>query len=553
LSIANGKNRVNRNIACPCRLLTIILSTKTPGLNMKIAAIDIGTNSIHMVIVRVEKHRIFEIIDREKEMVFLGKGSLLLHRLTEENIQRGLAALKALKGIADSHQVDRIICTATSAVREASNGKEFVKMIKEATGIQVQVLSGTEEARMITLSVRDYVDLKDRRALICDIGGGSMELIVADARHIYFAQSVKSGVIRLTERFMRSDPPSSKEIKKLRKWLKRKLEPLGRQILNLSPEIAIGTSGTMLAMGQLIQEKRKGSNFEKDRISIEEVEEMNEALQKLSLEERLRMPGLDKKRADQIIAGGVLIESVMEICRINELMLCDRALREGLIANYLIKQTPSVPATIQARELRRKSVLNLLNRWDIDIKHCEHTSKLSLYLYDALQPFHQYGPSQRELLEYSALLHDIGRVISYPEHDVHGWYIVKNSNLIGFSPAEIEILAAVVGYHRKRKPKKRDELLRDFKKSDRKLVRFLSGILRVADALDRQHNQQISKISATTERQDQLAIFLYSTEPAFVPLRAAVQKSALLQKSLKIKELDFRVERQAASIRLTAS
>ena len=520
---------------------------------MKIAAIDIGTNSIHMVIVHVEEHRIFEIIDREKEMVFLGKGSLLRGRLTQENIDRGLAALKTLKGIADSHRVDRIIATATSAVREASNGREFVALVKRETGIQVQVLSGTEEARMITLAVRDVIDLKDRRALICDIGGGSMELIVADARHIYFAESLKAGVIRLTERFMKHDPPGSKDIKKLRRWLKIRLERMSRKIQNLNPEIAIGTSGTILAFGQIILANRKNGKQDKERISITELEEVNEELMEMTLEERLKFPGLDKKRAEQIVAGGVLIEMMMETCRLNELMLCDRALREGLIANYLIKETPSVPAKMQARELRSKSVLNLLNRWEIDRKHAEHTSRIALQLFDALEAIHEYGARERELLEYSVLLHDIGRVISYPEHHLHGWYIVKNSNLIGFEAPEIDTLAAVVAYHRRKKPKKKDVFLHHLNRRDRRLVRFLSGILRIADALDRQHDQQISRIEATPQGKGHLAVTLFSQEPAIIPLRAAVQKSGLLQKFLRLKQLEFRVEKESGQVAAAAT
>ncbi|HJZ10581.1 MAG TPA: Ppx/GppA family phosphatase, partial [Acidobacteriota bacterium] len=209
---------------------------------MNIAAIDIGTNSIHMVIAHVEGPRIFEIIDREKEMVFLGKKSLLQGRLTEDAIDRGLSALVAFKQIADSHRVDQIIATATSAVRESSNGREFIRAVKEKTGIDIQVLSGKEEARMITLAVRDVIDLKDRKALIIDIGGGSMELIVVDANNIFFADSIKSGVIRLTERFVKSDPPTSKERKRFQKWLNRKIEPLSKRIQNLAPDLAVGTS-----------------------------------------------------------------------------------------------------------------------------------------------------------------------------------------------------------------------------------------------------------------------------------------------------------------------
>ncbi len=511
---------------------------------MKIAAIDIGTNSIHMVIVRVEEHRLFEIIDREKEMVQLGKKSLMMGRLAEDAMERGLTALKAFRSIADSHGVDQIICTATSAVRESSNGKEFVSQIKKLTGIQVRILSGKEEARMIALAVRDVIDLKNRRALIVDIGGGSMELIVADARHIYFANSIKAGVIRITERFMRHDPPAPKDLKKLQQWLKIKLEPLSKKIQNLSPEIAIGTSGTMLAMGALVADNRKNgkSKMQKDVMTITEVEQVNENLQSMTMDERMKMPSLDKKRADQIVAGGMLIETVMEKCRVNEMILLDRALREGLIADFLIRRTPSVPAKIQARELRGRSMLNLLNRWEIDRKHAEYTSRLALQLFDALANFYELGLFEREVMEYSALLHDIGRVISYPGHHKHGWYIVKNANLVGFQAEELEMIAAIVRYHRKKAPRKKDRLLQPLPRKMRRTVILLTAILRVVDGLDRQHNQSITKIEAKQTSQGVLQITLFSDEPVPIALRAGLERSDLLQKALKIKRLQFGIE-----------
>lgn len=511
---------------------------------MKIAAIDIGTNSIHMVIALEEEHRLFEIIDREKEMVQLGKKSLMQGRLTEDAIERGLSALKSFKAIADSHNVDVIICTATSAVRESSNGKQFVRRVKAETGIDIRVLSGTEEARMITLAVRNVVDLKDRRALIIDIGGGSMELIVADARNIYFATSIKSGVIRLTERFMKQDPPAAKDLKRLNKWLMRKLDPLSKRIQDLSPSIAVGTSGTILALGALVSENRKANKQKsgKERMNINDLEELNENLQEMTIEERLKIPGLDKKRAEQIVAGGVLVETVMDKCRMNELLLCDRALREGLIADFLIRKNPSTPGKIQARELRSKSVLNLINRWEYDRVHAEHASKLALQLFDALDEFHSYGLKERELLEYASLLHDIGRVISYPRHHKHGWYIVKNSNLIGFRPAEIDMIAAVVGFHRGRKTKRSDLYIRHLKRKERKAVQFMTAVLRVVDGLDRQHNQSITRIQAKREGPRHISVFLYADEPALIPLRAASERSDLLQKVLDLNQLDFSIQ-----------
>lgn len=518
---------------------------------MKIAAIDIGTNSVHMVIVHVGEHRIFEIVDREKEMVQLGKGSLMRGRLTEESIQRGLAALKSFRAIADSHRVDTIICTATSAVRESSNGKEFVRLVKQETGIDIRILSGTEEARMITLAVRDVIDLKDQRALIVDIGGGSMEMIVADARNIYLATSIKSGVIRLTERFMKSDPPSGKELKVLKKWLGKKLDPLSRKIQDLSPDIAIGTSGTMLAIGELVYQNRKGkkSKSSREMMTIDEVEELNELLQASSLDQRLRIQGMDPKRADQIVAGGALVEMMMEKCRVNEMTLCDRALREGLISDYLIRRNPSLPAKIQARELRSKSVLNLLNRWEIDRNHADHSARLALQLYDALAEMHHQGADVRELMEYTALLHDIGRVISYPRHHKHGWYIVTNSNLIGFQTDEIETIAAAIAYHRGKKLKKKDNYVTTLNKKQRKVVRLLSAILRVADGLDRQHNQSISRIEAKQEGPGHVAVILYAGQPALIALRAAVERADLLQKVLRLRQIEFRVESDTSAAR----
>jgi exopolyphosphatase/guanosine-5'-triphosphate,3'-diphosphate pyrophosphatase len=333
------------------------------------------------------------------------------------------------------------------------------------------------------------------------------------------------------------------------------MDPLSQKIQDLRPQIAIGTSGTMLALGELIIQNIKGKKTkERDVMSIEEVEEINEKLQKSSLQERLKMPGMDPKRSDQIVAGGMLIEIMMERCRVNEIQLCDRALREGLIADHLIKLNPAVPAKIQARELRSRSVLNLLHRWEIDLGHANHSAQLALQLYDALAEYHKHGPHVRELMEYSALLHDIGRVISYPRHQRHGWYIVKQSNLIGFKPNEIDIIAAAIAYHRGKKPRKRDRYMVNLGRKERRIVKLLTGILRVSDGMDRQHNQSITRIEARKEGPNHLAIMLYSTQPALIPLRAAVERSDLLQRILKLRQIEFRIESstQAAQMRSSA-
>ena len=329
------------------------------------------------------------------------------------------------------------------------------------------------------------------------------------------------------------------------------MERISKKIQDLSPEIFVGTSGTILAFGEMIAQNRKEKS--PTTISINEVEGINQKLQKTTVEERLKFPGLDKKRVDQIIGGGVLLESVLEKCRANELILCDRALREGLIADFLIRKTPSEPAKVQARELRSKSVLNLLNRWDIDRRHMEHSARLSLQLFDALSEFHRRGIAEREILEYASLLHDVGRVISYPGHHKHGWYIIKNANLIGFQPAEIDMIAAIVAYHRKKKPRKKDHYLQYLRRRDRRTVALLSSVVRIADALDRQHNQAITQIKATLEGPGHLSISLYSEKPALIPLRAAIERSALLQKALKLKQIDFRVESSQTAARATAS
>lgn len=508
---------------------------------MKLAAIDIGTNSIHMVITRLDEQRIFEIIDREKEMVFLGKGGMLKRRLTQDAMDRGLAAMLSFRGIADSHHVDQIIATATSAVRETANGREFIRLVRERTGIEIRVLSGKEEARLITLAVRDVYDLRQRRALIIDIGGGSMELIVADARNIYLSESLKAGVIRLSERFMRHDPPAQKDLLKLETWLSRKLDRICRRIQDLAPEVAIGTSGTILEFGGMVS-SRKGNRSE--FLSLSDLDILNTKLERMTLAERQKMPGLDRKRADQIVAGGILLETVLEKCRVNKLRLCENALREGLIADFLIRRLPSrTERKLQARELRGRSVLTLLDRWQIDREHADHSAKLSLQLFDTLAETHGFGPKERQMLEYAALLHDIGRVISYQGHHKHGWYIIRNSNLIGFRAREIDMLAAVTVYHRGKSPKKKDIYLQGLGRKRRQVVRVLSGILRIADSLDRQHNQTVRSIRGECPDRESAVIILTSAEPALIPLRAAAERSDLLQRALKLKKIVFEMER----------
>ena len=464
---------------------------------MRVAAIDIGTNSVHMLVVRVREDLSFEVIDREKAMVRLGAGGLDGKALTADAMSAALQALAKFKRLAQARQVDTVLAAATSATREARNGGEFLSRIEQETGIRARVITGVDEARLIHQAAVYGVNVGSGRAVVIDIGGGSVEITLGTASSIQLVRSFKLGVIRLTERFVRSDPMSSRDERRMVQHIHDEIDRYCSQITAAGFDRVIGTSGTILSLGAVASTMSRGtlpSELRNLRVAAKQIRRLRKTSVRVDLEQRLLLPGLDPRRADLMVAGAVLLDTILRRLGADDVTLCDLALREGLVLDYVRRNKRRIERVDTIPDVRRRSTIELAERCNYDAAHAQHIARLALALFDQTRSLHGMTDREREWLEFASLLHDIGALISFVRHHRHSYYLIKNGDLRGFHPDEIEVIALVARYHRRGTPKRSHDEYAGLPAALRRTVRILASILRVAESLDRSHGQVISSL-----------------------------------------------------------
>jgi exopolyphosphatase/guanosine-5'-triphosphate,3'-diphosphate pyrophosphatase len=499
---------------------------------MRIAAIDIGTNSIHMIVVKVRPDLSFEVIDREKDMVRLGAGGLDGRSLTPTAVSVAMQTLTKFKRLAETHKVDEIIAAATSATREADNGGDFIAEVDRQTGIRIRVISGTEEARLIHLAAGYGVDVGGNTAVVVDIGGGSVEVTLGTATQLTQGKSFKVGVIRLTERFVKSDPLSGRDERRLVKHLNKEFGSYLDQIALRGFDRVIGTSGTILSLGALaLSDPERPEELRNRRVSAKALHKLRKRLTDFNIEERLAMPAFDPRRADLIVAGAVLFDTIVRRLGAEEFTLCDLALREGLVLDYIHRNSARIRKVERYPDVRRRSIVELGERCGYWSEHAQHVARLALAIFDQTRSVHGLGDRERDWLEYAALLHDVGVHISYERHHRHSYYLIKNGDLRGFDPQEIEAIALIARYHRQATPKKSHEGYGDLPGPVRRAVKALAAMVRLAEGLDRSHAQALAGIDLYPRGDDYLAR-LRATGDAELELWAAHRHVAPLEDML---------------------
>ena len=512
---------------------------------MRLAAIDIGTNSVHMIVVRVRPDLSFEVIDREKEMVRLGAGGLDGKKLTHEAMNSALQALSKFERLAKSHQVDEILAAATSATREAENGGEFLAAIVRTTGIRPRIITGTEEARLIHMAAVYGVDTP-KTSVVIDIGGGSVEITRGIGPEVQYARSFKIGVIRLTERFVSSDPLSGRDERRLVKHIGAQVEQYLRRVVDAGYDRVIGTSGTILSIGTVATAMDRGvvpPETRNLRVPAKSIRRFRKAVTELDLEQRLRLPGLDPRRADLTVAGAVLLDTLLRRLHAEEITLCDLALREGLVLDYIHQHRRDIARVDRYPDVRRRSTIELAERCNWEADHSRKVAQLALSLFDQSISIHGLGDREREWLEFASLLHDIGNHISYEKHHRHSYYLVKNGDLRGFEPDEIDVIALVTRYHRRALPARSHIGLTDLPKKLQKIVATLASFLRIAETLDRSRNGIVRKVELR-ERAGMLRLNVMAEADCELEVWAANKQIRALEKTLKrpVKIVAHRVE-----------
>lgn len=451
---------------------------------MRLAAIDVGSNSVHMIVADVSREGHLEVVDRIKEMVRLGRRSFTTGRLTPESMDLAVRALVNFKRLAKVRHVGRLRAVATSAVREARNRASFIERIRRETGIKVEVVSGLDEARLIFQAARHALGLDGGPHLLVDVGGGSVELVlVRDGRPLWM-RSVKLGAARLSEQFLTDDPPSRAQLNRLVKHIDDAIGSILRKAKRAGVVRAIGTSGTI---NTLVAMARAARGEELGRLhgalaSAGEISDLARDLTEANSALRVELPGMDTKRVDLMPAAAVLVNFILKKSGAPQLAACTWALREGVLLG-LAHQADSRSAS----DARRRSVNALTARFAGTNEHGRKVADLALKLFDATAPVLGLSKGSRELLEFAALLHDIGHAIDHDRHNRHSYYLIKNAELFGFDIDEIEVIAQAARGHRKQAPKLDSPDLRAVSPSKRRTIRGLAAILRVADALDRSH------------------------------------------------------------------
>lgn len=454
---------------------------------MRIAALDLGSNSFHLLVVDAHADGTFVPLIREKEMLRLGDAVVRDGRIPDALADRAVATVDRFRKLAEGAGSEEMLACATSAIREADNGGELADRMAAEAGVKVRVISGREEARLIFAAVRASVVIDPGPALCLDLGGGSLEIMVGDRASLRWAGSVKLGVARLSTELVTGDPPSAEDVRRLRKRIASVLAPLADDVARFHPAMAVGSSGTFCDLARMVAARRTGTvprAVNQLCFSRDELFPLHEEILRSRSSERARLPGLEAKRADIIPAGTTLLLTAMELFGFDRMTVSEWALREGIILDA-IPRHEAADWTGDPRAIRATSVLQLARRCNWDESHGRQTARLALDLFDQTSAMHRLGPHDRELLEQASLLHDIGEHVSTESHHKHSAYLIQHGKLRGFPPDEIDFIAALARAHRGGTPRPSHEPFAALSREARDRVTRLAALLRVADGLDR--------------------------------------------------------------------
>ena len=469
----------------------------------RIAAIDIGTNSFHLLVAAVDpKLRTFRIIQAEKATTRLGERDPETGELTAAAMQRGLETLRQFRDLAASHRVEQIVTAATSAVREAPNGRDFLQTILDDLGMEVDLVSGPEEARLIYLGVLSGMPFGDRPHLLLDIGGGSTELILADGRDARALTSTRVGAVRLQRDFVRDDPMPPQRRSFLQAFIQGSLEPavdkVRRRIKPGETPVLVATSGTAMAIGSLAasEEERPPRKLHGYRVTRQSLNQVVDRLITMTPAQRRDLAPINDRRAEIIVPGALILQTTMKMLGVEEFVLSERALREGLIVDWMLRQGLLEDRFSFQSSIRQRTVLHQVQRFAVNQSRAERVASHALSLYDATRGvMHDDSGEGRELLWAAAMLHTCGQHINISAYHKHTWYLIRHGELLGYSEAEHLMVAAIARYHRRSLPKKRHESWQLVATRDnRRCVHQMALLLRLAAALDRRPEPVISAL-----------------------------------------------------------
>ena len=505
---------------------------------MLLGAIDVGTNSIHLIVVELDpRFGTSRTILKAREMVRLGGGAALSRgHLSKKALQRGVSAIARFVEAARAAGAADVRAVATSAVREASNRDEFLAAVRATSGLGVEVLSADEEARLIHLGVSRGYPIGDRTACIFDIGGGSTEFVIGDAHRPYYLRSVKLGSLRLYDEFLANESSEQLGYRALQRHVRETLQSTIDQLRDYRFDLLIGTSGTVMGLAALDAAKAgtPGQRAHGYVLKLARLRALQREMRALDPAERRKMPGMNPRRSDIIVAGNAIVMGILEALGREELIVCERALREGIVVDYIERNLAVARKLGDERTRRFDEAHALASRFGADDVHGAHDGGLALELFDGLSDLHGLEPAERDVLFAAAILHDVGRAISASAHHKHSAYIVRNAGLPGWRPDEIATIAALVRYHRKALPKPAHAEWVAASPDVRRKMLMLGGLLRIADGLDRRHLGLVGSLAARYEP-DGVTIRVRAQQDVTPELEGAAFKADMFERAFALR------------------
>ena len=505
----------------------------------QIAIIDLGTNTFHLLLAEIDERENYIIRGKFKEPVQLGEGGINSGKIAEEPFKRGIKALKLFRTIINTSGANKIFAYATSAIRSADNGGAFIKAAKEEADIQIKTINGNEEAALIYEGIKSGVQLPfNESTLLMDIGGGSVEFIVSHEGRAELLRSVNIGGARLLDRINPSNPIKPKEVAEIYKLFDKELSGLIKELKEFKLTLAVGASGTFESLAALVAYQRKDKialqNLNGFSFDQKEFDGMYTKLLPTTRAERDKMPGMDLLRSEMIVMGACLVNYMLNELGIEKCLTSTYALKEGILNRYIREKKIRLHQYIGQMEhnLRARSIFNLAVKYHYEQDHTLKVSELSSMILEGISTITPYNTLvEKEFLQYAAILHDIGKFIHVSGHHKHGQYIIANSNLSGFIPSELLIIASIVRYHRRSFPKPEHPVMSILPENDRLMVTTLAGVLRIADNLDRGHRGFVSEVK-TVITQDKVIFSVISTHEVEMEIQFTRENAGLLALAL---------------------
>ncbi len=503
----------------------------------RLAAIDIGSNSVRLLVAEGLRGGAYRILDEEREPTRLGRSVSTANRLDDESMDSTIAALKTFKEIATGYQVTRLRTIATCAVREARNGPEFCRRVREDVGLEVEVISGEREARLAFTSVQHAFDLTGRNTIVADIGGGSTEIVFATGGLIEAIFSTPLGAVRLTEQFALGDCCDAAESARALERLDDEIaETLKKQTTKplFAPHLLVGCGGTFTTLAELVKATKKQGDVPVAgyQVSHAEVRHLLDRLRKMSLRARRSLPGMAADRADIIIAGLSIIDAMMRRFNVNTLAIHTRGVRDGLLREMI--DDVAVDAAGDDTSHRDEAIERLAAACSGELEHGRVVASLAGRMHEQLCTPLSLVPGDRTLLECAARLQDVGYVINYDQHHKHSYHLIRNSRLPGLRPHDLELIANVARYHRGAMPKRKHENYARLSPDDQRRVRQMAAILRLAGGLDRSRTQQVRDVIACVDG-GQVVIDAVADQDPQVDIWGAERRTDLFEKAFDMK------------------